>query len=135
MARYLSLANLFYAFSLLNIICAKIVIEMEVFSMHQFYELFSFIIPFAFFFIFFSVIITFISSFKSLKDSQKSLNRSPFKNTVKSKDDHNQSHLQQHVYQHAYSKKKKDSFSSQDTIGGIKDKPLSEAERNVLYGK
>ncbi len=42
--------------------------------------------------------------------------------------DHNESHFQQQNYSYQYAKKEQ---SSKD----IKDKPLSEAEKNVLYGK
>ncbi len=41
--------------------------------------------------------------------------------------DHNDPHEKQVSYSHVYSQKSHDS--------GIKDKPLTEAERNVLYGK
>ena len=47
----------------------------------------------------------------------------------KAEKDEAESHQQQITYSHRYSMKKTE---SRDTV---KDKPLSEAERNVLYGK
>ncbi|MDO4378463.1 MAG: hypothetical protein Q4C64_04835 [Erysipelotrichia bacterium] len=44
--------------------------------------------------------------------------------------DHNPSHFEQQDYQIRYSRKNKDSFDKE-----LRDKPLSEAEKNVLNGK
>lgn len=82
------------------------------------------------FFIFAAVIKTFTSARKAFKDVPTAVNnqiRNIAVNTVKKEADKN-SHAAQMSYSQYYSEKPiKDS--------GIHDGPLSEAERNVLYGK
>ena len=85
----------------------------------------------SFFVLFFSIFI--ISIFKALRSNSnvRKVNGRPsgsvphfFTDPLV---DHNDPHEKQVSYSHVYSQKSHDS--------GIKDKPLSEAERNVLYGK
>ena len=85
----------------------------------------------SFFVLFFSIFI--ISIFKALRSNSnvRKVNGRPSGSVphffTDQKADHNDPHDKQVSYSHVYSQKSHDS--------GIKDKPLSEAERNVLYGK
>ena len=96
-------------------------------------ELFEIIFPLifvTFFVIFFTAI--FLSIFRATRTSRNVRNVSSktsafIPKVVSDLSDHNDPHGKQVTYSHAYSQKSHDS--------GIKDKPLTEAERNVLYGK
>lgn len=85
-------------------------------------------------------VITFISIIGAFSKQRKITNKI-FDYTGQSfkqndpKSDHGPTHFQQQDYQMKYARKNKDSFSSKKSDNVIKDKPLSEAEKNVLYGK
>lgn len=90
---------------------------------------FFFIIPFFFFFI---ILISIIDTLKVQKKARHlrtkpTVRRAPA-TMANSQSDHNQSHNSQIDYSIQYSKKNNQAYD-------IKDKPLSEAEKNVLYGK
>ena len=63
------------------------------------------------------------------QDTGKTVDDKPDKLPIVQKAQAANTHAGQHYYSTAYSKKKIESRNA------IKDKPLSEAERNVLYGK
>ena len=98
--------------------------------------LFSTIIPAMFSIVFITVFISiFISAITTIKRTRQITGKSSFNfpkiNDNKYEGIHNDSFSHQKM--HDYSQ----SYSVNNTVkdSGIKDKPLSEAEKNVLYGK
>ncbi len=81
------------------------------------------------FVIFFIVFATIISSFAKMNKRKGTVINNPAWKTVE-KNNTEMNHQQHYDYSRAYSK-----ANSAKADNGIKDKPLSEAERNVLYGK
>lgn len=99
------------------------------------------LIPIFTFILFIAIfVITFISIIGAFSKQRKITNKI-FDYTGQSfkqndpKSDHGPTHFQQQEYQMKYARKNRDSFSTKKSNDIIKDKPLSEAERNVLNGK
>lgn len=96
--------------------------------------IFTFILFIAIFVVAFVSIIVSISKQRKITNKIFDFTGQAFKQNDP-KSDHGPTHFQQQDYQMKYSRKNKDSFSSKKSNDIIKDKPLSEAERNVLNGK
>ncbi|MBE6115544.1 MAG: hypothetical protein E7187_01785 [Erysipelotrichaceae bacterium] len=91
------------------------------------FDIIMMIFPIIFFWVFFTVFMVII---KRSKDIQKRVNSFHTFNAPKATSvSHPESHERQVHYSQAYSKKN----TTRDS--GIVDAPLSEAEKNVLYGK
>ena len=106
-----------------------------------FFNLFSFLFPLIIFSIFFSVIITIIKGFSSVNRVTRQVSSqvdnifSQIKTPVTPNTNNETSHSRDkfHKMQKDFSFKKVDSYATGKEI--IKDNALSEAEKNVLYGK
>lgn len=95
--------------------------------MSNVFDIIMMIFPIVFFLIFFTVFMVII---KRSKEIQKKVNSFHTFNAPKATSvSHPESHDQQVNYSQAYSRKD----TTRDS--GIVDAPLSEAEKNVLYGK
>ncbi len=106
-----------------------------------FFSFFSFVFPLLFFSVIFSVIITVIKGFSSINrvtrqvSSQANNIFSQIKTplTPETNNENKHSRNEFHKMQKDFSHRKVDSFAAGKEI--IKDNALSEAEKNVLYGK
>lgn len=94
------------------------------------------VVPLIFNIVFITIFISIIASFFSVAKKRNSITKNngftfPKVNSSQHEGIHNDrfSHQNMHDYSEAY--------STNNTVkdSGIKDKPLSEAEKNVLYGK
>lgn len=94
-----------------------------------FYRIIPIIMTIFSFVIFFIVFATIISSFAKMNKRRGTVINNPAWKKAQ-QDNADLSHQQHYDYSKAYSK-----ANSTKADNGIKDKPLSEAERNVLYGK
>ena len=94
--------------------------------MSRFFDIIAFIFPIFFWIVFVTIM---ISAQKMKKAQKRPASFSSFNMPKATSDSHPQSHQQQVNYSNAYSRKD----TTKDS--GIVDAPLTEAERNVLYGK
>ncbi len=98
-----------------------------------FFVLFIFVFVIIFMFIIIGFIKTSRQANKMFDFTRNQMNKFVNEDRQKANNsDHSPSHFEQQDYQMRYSRKNKDSFTRDKEL---RDKPLSEAEKNVLNGK